>query len=256
MISLTQVRKFSQQFGVSESIIEKDYLIEIILWNLADHHSAKNLVFRGGTCLKKVYFPDYRFSEDLDFLTKNHRNTVELVNDLIKKINQAYQLNLKYRCETRERRFQFFINYNLFSEIVGTKELKIDIVEDIYIPPVVAAKLNFTYLDSAQNNKKINSYTLESVAADKIGRILDIDNEPRDIYDLWYILQHVSRAKKITNIFEEKYGYRPQTQSIISEIEKDDYKINWEKRLSNQINKLPEYTKVIGQLKNIIKQKF
>ncbi len=28
---------------------------------------AGNLVFKGGTVLKKVYFRDYRFSEDLDF---------------------------------------------------------------------------------------------------------------------------------------------------------------------------------------------
>ncbi|WP_431214673.1 nucleotidyl transferase AbiEii/AbiGii toxin family protein [Puia sp. P3] len=28
---------------------------------------SDNLVFKGGTVLKKVYFPDYRFSEDLDF---------------------------------------------------------------------------------------------------------------------------------------------------------------------------------------------
>lgn len=28
---------------------------------------SKNLVFKGGTVLKKAYFEDYRFSEDLDF---------------------------------------------------------------------------------------------------------------------------------------------------------------------------------------------
>ncbi|CAN5145726.1 hypothetical protein BH20BAC1_BH20BAC1_03460 [soil metagenome] len=27
----------------------------------------KIFVFKGGTCLRKCYFPDYRFSEDLDF---------------------------------------------------------------------------------------------------------------------------------------------------------------------------------------------
>jgi predicted nucleotidyltransferase component of viral defense system len=28
---------------------------------------TQNFIFKGGTCLKKCYFEDYRFSEDLDF---------------------------------------------------------------------------------------------------------------------------------------------------------------------------------------------
>lgn len=31
------------------------------------HELRKKLAFKGGTCLRKAYFPDYRFSEDLDF---------------------------------------------------------------------------------------------------------------------------------------------------------------------------------------------
>lgn len=256
MISFTQVKKFSQQSGVSESMIEKDYLIEIILWHLADHHAADNLVFRGGTCLKKVYFPDYRFSEDLDFLTKNRKNSAELADNLIKKINHVYQLNLDYRYEPTKGRFQFFIIYNLFSEIPGSKELKIDIVEDVYMPPNILSKLNLSYPDFTSNGRKINSYTLESIAADKIGRILDIENEPRDIYDLWYILQHGIETRTVSHIFKDKYGYLPPVKSIISEINREDYKINWQKRLSNQINKLPEYSMVIDQLERTIKLKF
>lgn len=30
-----------------------------------------NLIFKGGTCLRKCYFEDYRFSEDLDFTAIN-----------------------------------------------------------------------------------------------------------------------------------------------------------------------------------------
>ncbi|WP_134089972.1 nucleotidyl transferase AbiEii/AbiGii toxin family protein [Olivibacter sp. XZL3] len=29
------------------------------------------LIFKGGTCLRKCYIPDYRFSEDLDFTSIN-----------------------------------------------------------------------------------------------------------------------------------------------------------------------------------------
>ena len=47
-------------------LIEKDYYCSLLLAHLyAD--TSHNLVFKGGTCLNKVYAPFYRLSEDLDF---------------------------------------------------------------------------------------------------------------------------------------------------------------------------------------------
>jgi uncharacterized protein len=53
---------------VRDQQIEKDYVLSWILQGIAENESlAKALVFKGGTVLKKAYFKDYRFSEDLDF---------------------------------------------------------------------------------------------------------------------------------------------------------------------------------------------
>ena len=69
MISYAQVQRIAAQAGVSAEIIEKDYLIELTLFYISRDDYLKNaFIFRGGTALKKIYFSDYRFSEDLDFL--------------------------------------------------------------------------------------------------------------------------------------------------------------------------------------------
>jgi predicted nucleotidyltransferase component of viral defense system len=47
-------------------LIEKDYFCSLLLNHLAV--SAGDLVFKGGTCLAKVYTKFYRLSEDLDFV--------------------------------------------------------------------------------------------------------------------------------------------------------------------------------------------
>lgn len=61
---VTQARKHKLNVG----IVEKDY---VLTWILAaiNHHKdlAGKWIFKGGTCLKKCYFQNYRFSEDLDF---------------------------------------------------------------------------------------------------------------------------------------------------------------------------------------------
>ena len=55
-----------QQYGFPERLIEKDYFCSLLLELLSSAHS--DLVFKGGTCLAKVYADFYRLSEDLDFV--------------------------------------------------------------------------------------------------------------------------------------------------------------------------------------------
>jgi predicted nucleotidyltransferase component of viral defense system len=52
--------------GFSARLIEKDYYLSLVLHDLAGLFGA-GLVFKGGTCLSKVFTEFYRLSEDLDF---------------------------------------------------------------------------------------------------------------------------------------------------------------------------------------------
>lgn len=53
-------------------VIEKDYALSYVLAGIASQPElADTLIFKGGTALKKIYFGDYRFSEDLDFSVIN-----------------------------------------------------------------------------------------------------------------------------------------------------------------------------------------
>lgn len=54
--------------GLPWEILERDYLLSWILAGISQVKDLREtLVFKGGTALKKCYFGDYRFSEDLDF---------------------------------------------------------------------------------------------------------------------------------------------------------------------------------------------
>ena len=57
--------------GLPWEIIERDYILSWILAGIGDNGKLHNgLIFKGGTALKKCYFGEYRFSEDLDFTAK------------------------------------------------------------------------------------------------------------------------------------------------------------------------------------------
>ncbi|MEW5746401.1 MAG: nucleotidyl transferase AbiEii/AbiGii toxin family protein [Nitrospirota bacterium] len=64
-IRLEEVRK---RTGLSWDILEKDYILSWVLAGISRVDALRDtLIFKGGTALKKCYFGDYRFSEDLDF---------------------------------------------------------------------------------------------------------------------------------------------------------------------------------------------
>ena len=64
----TRLQEARDRTGLTSLVIEQDYLLSWILAGVSQVPAlGDSLVFKGGTALKKCYFGDYRFSEDLDF---------------------------------------------------------------------------------------------------------------------------------------------------------------------------------------------
>lgn len=68
MIIRADIIERVMEWGLTEEVVEKDYVLGWLLWGIGtDPVLANQWVFKGGTCLKKCYIETYRFSEDLDF---------------------------------------------------------------------------------------------------------------------------------------------------------------------------------------------
>ena len=64
----TRLQEARQRLGIPWEVLERDYLLSWVLAGSGQVDVFRDtLVFKGGTALKKCYFGDYRFSEDLDF---------------------------------------------------------------------------------------------------------------------------------------------------------------------------------------------
>jgi len=134
--------------------------------------------------------------------------------------------------------------------------LKVDILKDAFIPPSIGKKIIFTHQDFKENKNMLNIYTLESVVSDKISRIVDIDKEARDIYDLWFLLKlNYLDTFKVKKILEKSFGYKFYFNNLVNDIKSNVYKKTWEIRLKNQVSALPPYELVIKELEELIKNK-
>jgi predicted nucleotidyltransferase component of viral defense system len=259
MLNYFQVQRLASKKGVPEEIIEKDYLIELILLYLAKDKNFKDkIIFRGSTALKKVYFPEYRFSEDLDFLVEKKENLFddkERLDKLLQRISNDHPFQLSARVETTIDRFQMFIIYNIIPEIRTTKELKIDILRDEVIPSFKRKRILFNYPEFELEKMELQTYILESVTSDKISRIFELDDEPRDLYDLWYLLNLNLDIKIIKKEFNKRHGFNIHVPNLLSEITKENFKRNWKIRLERQVKNLPSFEVVIKELKKLIGEK-
>ncbi|MCD6417072.1 MAG: nucleotidyl transferase AbiEii/AbiGii toxin family protein [Planctomycetes bacterium] len=64
----TRLQEARGRLGVGCETLERDYVLSWVLARMTRMDALRDtLVFKGGTALKKCYFGQYRFSEDLDF---------------------------------------------------------------------------------------------------------------------------------------------------------------------------------------------
>jgi len=86
MIGEAELRRCAARWGVDPMVVDLDYSLGWFVAALASASEiAGQLRFKGATCLRKCYFADYRFSEDLDFTA-----TVRLTPDrLLEWVKQA-----------------------------------------------------------------------------------------------------------------------------------------------------------------------
>lgn len=98
MISKSKLQQLANREKIGLGTLEKDYVLNEVLESLSLVPQLNELfVFKGGTALRKAYFSDWRYSEDLDFTAKRNMNQEELRHFLdrwYKEIEEVSQVRL------------------------------------------------------------------------------------------------------------------------------------------------------------------
>lgn len=105
----------------------------------------------------------------------------------------------------------------------------------------------------------IRGYSLYEIAAEKVVALLDkARNEPRDLYDIWYLssIYHVNLAELVEAV-EQKWKFRGKklTDAGKEFLHKEArLKKLWELRLSSQMTILPEFAQVYRVVQRELRQ--
>jgi len=253
---------------VPETVLERDYCLSWFLIGLS-HSPLKNiLLFKGGTCIKKCYIPDYRFSEDLDFTLaeectfKNIQKNLDIAFRHIY-LSSGIKLNFHhYDRHTHENTYTFFLGYEGPLPGISGKEVKVDItIKEKIVYPVEEKIIlkGYKEYEDLPEDVAIYTYSINEIATEKVVALLDrARNEPRDLYDIWYLTynKYVDIAELI-NAVEAKLEFRGRSLTDVREefLRKETrFKRLWEMRLSSQMTSIPEFGQVYRAVQRKLRQ--
>ncbi len=254
MIKPGEIQNKAREVGVRDQQIEKDYILSWILQGVAQHEQLLALlVFKGGTVLKKVYFDDYRFSEDLDFTLVDDSISNEQIfksfAEVFEHIRDEANIPLEIidDNEHEDGGINFYISY--IGPLGGGgahKRVKVDISrnEKLAFEPVMQ-KAKLAYSD--QEEHQLLCYSLEEVLVEKL-RCTMQRMEARDFYDIWYLTEmHDMDITLLSHEFREKCNSKGvDSTGFHKNLTKrlPQYKGRWKASIADQINDLPAFDQV------------
>ncbi len=252
-----------------EALLERDYCLAWFLVALSRTPLRGRLAFKGGTAIKRCYFGDYRFSEDLDFTLAIESTFDEIRRELEPVFAEARRATgavFRFAREdrrTHENSHTFYLGYEgPLAAPAGGRELKVDITirERLVFPledrPVLRGYEEYADLPE---DAKIRVYSLGEIMAEKVVSLTDrARNEPRDLYDVWHLVHggHVDLAD-VVDAVEQKWDFRGRKLADVRgefAAKEPRYEKLWVPRLSGQLVDLPEFNEVYRSVRRAFRR--
>ena len=250
---------------IPEAVIERDYVLAWFLNGLASHPLHEVLAFKGGTALRRCWFEDYRFSEDLDFTLIRQIALEDILaglTEVFTAVEAACGLRITFDREDRhshQNSHTFYLRYQ--GPLPAASDVKVDItINEALCFPLQDRPIHRTYkgFDDLPEGPTIKVYDIKEIVAEKLLALSDrARNEPRDLYDLWYLFGsadvHVAemRAELDTKLALRQRVIAGMEQAISAK--EDRLRRLWTARLAHQMSELPPYDDVFREVLRVVR---
>jgi predicted nucleotidyltransferase component of viral defense system len=267
-LSLLANRLYKEHGGrrIPEAVLERDYCLAWFLAGLSQSKLRDLLIFKGGTALKRCHFGDYRFSEDLDFTLARREEFVQIragLEEVYELVAQGSGIGFSFEAEDRQTHvnsYTFYLRYQ--GPLPTPNTVKVDItIAEILLFPVEHLQVLRTYqeFEDVPEDRPIAVYSLNEIATEKIVALQDrARNEPRDLYDLWFLISHVGiDIGHLIGAIMEKLRFREKDIAGVEDrivAKEARLKALWSGRLGHQMEALPQYDEVFRAVRRELRQ--
>ena len=275
----TRLLEARKRLGIPWEVLERDYLLSWILAGVARVAVLRDAIaFKGGTALKKCYFGDYRFSEDLDFTGTAGMPVGAAMSDAMHAVCEAavglldVYAPVEITCERYTEKEPhpggqeaFAIRARLPWQRLAQTRVMVEVTMDekVLRPPALRPVIH-GYGETL--DAQVRVYALEEIVAEKLRAILqhavELDergwsrSRARDYYDLWRVLgayRNEMDLSDFASFLREKCSIRGVTfqgpedffrAPMLAYVER-----TWDQWLGPLVPNLPPYGTVMGELR-------
>ncbi|HLD60386.1 MAG TPA: nucleotidyl transferase AbiEii/AbiGii toxin family protein [Candidatus Bilamarchaeaceae archaeon] len=251
--------EYARSIKLPTALVEKDYVLSVVLLSISKFPEADDLVFKGGTALRKAYFADYRLSADLDFTGVSD---IKLkLKDSLSDIQNKEIEGVSF-LELSDKTMKGFNSLNLvlqYKSKIGTTpnkkhidNIKLDFNFDniVYLKPekikVVSPK------EFSLEEFEINTMQIEEIICEKIHAIHKRP-KPRDLYDFHNLLK---RGYKINIDLADKklssLAVRFEIEGFSKHVEK--LRAKWEIDMKGLLPFVPDFDIIAREALEFVKK--
>jgi len=244
---LKVLERTSAQTGFPLRLLEKDYYLTIVLSGI--NKLSGDLIFKGGTCLSKVYYSYYRLSEDLDFTLRlpdgnttrtTRRNAIKPVKESVKSFLKSFDMTIKNLEKAGHRESTQYIYYLDYESIVLNRKESIKLEIGMRFNPLlatVAKQVTHKFIhpftkEPLFNTGSVNCLALKELVAEKLrAAATRIIIAGRDFYDLGFLLKKGFdfKDKELLSVFRKKLeeeGFSPDMSRYKANLGRSREEIN------------------------------
>lgn len=274
------IRNVAQTQKIQQFIVEKDYAISYLLAAMVCTPGlSENLVLKGGTALKKLYFPEYRFSEDLDFSTRvigpipNIGNLMETaIRRMAEDLNERgpFQASLEPLVlhlphPGDQKAYTVRVQFPEQRRALCRLKVEITVDEPVLLPAEVRPILHGF---PEEIHASVPGYALQEITAEKLRALLQSKEKLqlrgwgasrvcRDYYDLWHLLQHPGViSTDLIPLLDQKCAVRKVAYADPREFIADDLlavaSSEWQQQLLPFVPNAVPVTDLLDQIKGFI----
>jgi predicted nucleotidyltransferase component of viral defense system len=265
MISEAEIRRKAGALGVDPMIVDLDYVLGVFLGEWYRVDEGKKIRFKGGTCLRKCYYHDHRFSKDMDFTAEfefDNRDIETLLAEVIQRVQGTFNLNLLER-DVRKRVIQdwqggetleFRLYYRGPLRRTGAPQaiqLHISTAGYEYLSPIKSdRKIIHPYSDrSLIEGVTVSCYTLQEILAEKLRAICGQRKFAisRDVFDIHKLMSEDQiQLEGVAELVRQKFDIKSMA---IQEIDldriasrRDEFEQDWNRDLQHLMPSSEETT--------------
>jgi len=264
MISKAELQRLAHRENESLGVLEKDYVLTEVLKALSKVTVSRLneiLVFKGGTALRKVYFPHWRYSEDLDFTVRRDVGKEELKQALeswYHQVDQESQIQLSTKMLHKPDGYAR-VRAQFLGPLAYPGKIFMDFTfdEPLCLEPEYRRVLTAPFGNASRG---VQVYPLEELLAEKMRSILQ-RGKSRDYYDVWRLLKENSSElalELLGTVFAKKLEHKGLRLLAINDFlprddgEYVDLKRYWEEDLRQQVDELPPFESTLEELRDML----